>query len=209
MVALLAAAVALAAPDAAALTASWEGWRTTLDASARYPFRFTADEWARVARGDVMKRRERLDGTDRVLGVVWVDAPPDRTWIAIHDPHGQYVDDVVHEELPGSTESDRILYQRIDLPWPLTPRQWVIRVRNNLGLIAATRGAVWERTWELSDQRGAAAELPHAVWLPVNEGGWFLVDAAGGTLLGYHVRTAVGGIVPDEAALRWSFAAMD
>lgn len=180
-----------------------------LDSGARYPFRFTDGEWATLAAGKVAKRRERLAGTDRVLGVVWVDAPLDRTWLAIHDPHGTLVDEVVYEELPGSTPDRRYVYQRIGLPWPLASRQWVIEVVNNVPLIGASGGTFWERSWALSDRRGATNELPNAVWLPVNEGGWFLAEAAGGTLLGYHVRTAVGGLVPEEAALRWSFSTLE
>jgi hypothetical protein len=197
---------ALAAPPAAELQAAWERWRPELEAGARYPFRFSAAEWEALARGDVARRRERLEGTDRVLAVLWVDASPDLTWLAIHDPHGAAVHELYEEELPGTTPGRRIVYQRIALPWPLAPRQWVITVENNLPLASATRGAVWERTWTLSDQRGAAGEKANAVWLPVNDGGWVVAEASGGTLLGYHVRTVVGGVVPDEAAVRWSYA---
>lgn len=203
-------AVAVAAPDAAALSAAWETRRGLLDTHAVYPFRFSEQEWAALSKGEVLKRRDRLDGTDRVLGVLWVDDTVDRTWLAIHDPHGAAaVEEMVYEVLPGSTPVRQIVYQRIGLPWPLASRQWVIETTNNLGLMGASAGAVWERTWRLSDQRGAKNESATAVWLPVNEGGWFLADVAGGTLLGYHVRTAIGGMVPEEAALRWSFSTLD
>ncbi|MEZ4238960.1 MAG: hypothetical protein R3F59_22970 [Myxococcota bacterium] len=209
MLALLALVAAAAAPDAATLQQGWEAYRPALDARAKYPFRLDAAAWAELAQGRVYRRRDRLDGTDRVLGVRWIAADLDTTWVAVQDPHGDdYVDGYVHEELPGSTFQQRLLYQRIALPWPLQARQWVILVQNNLGLIGQTQGAVWERTWDLSDRRGAKAEDPKAVWLPVNEGGWFLARVGGGTLLGYHVRTSVGGVVPDEAAVRWSFSTL-
>jgi hypothetical protein len=203
--------VAVAAPSPTELDAAWERWRADLDAAARHPFRFDAREWEAVAKGQVAKRREKLDGTDRVVGLVWVDADVDTTWLATQDPHGEdYVDDgFVEEDLPGSTFDRRVVYQRYDLPRPLADRQWVIEVVNNGPLFRATDGAFVERSWTLSDARGAKAESPDAVWLPVNEGGWFLVEAGGGTLLGYHVRTSVGGIVPDEVALRWSFSTLD
>jgi hypothetical protein len=205
----LLAAVAAAAPDAATLEQGWERWRETLDGCAKYPLRFDADAYQRLARGEVLRRRDRLDGTDRVLGMLWVAADLDTTWLAVQDPHGEdFVEGYIGEELPGSTFQSKLLYQRIALPWPLQARQWVIHVQNNQKLVRRTDGAVWERTWELSDRRGAAAEDPKAVWLPVNEGGWFLADVGGGTLLGYHVRTAVGGVVPDEAAVRWSFSTL-
>jgi hypothetical protein len=199
---------AWATPTADALRADWERWRAQLDAAAVYPLRLTDDEWSALAQGQVARRRERLEGTDRVLGVRWVDADLDTTWLAIHDPHGAEIHGFVQEDLPGSTDQRRIVYQRIDLPWPVADRQWVIEVVNNVPLMRSTDGAVWERTWTLSDRRGARAEEPNALWLPVNEGGWFLARAAGGTLLGYHVRTVVGGVVPDEAAVRWSYATL-
>jgi hypothetical protein len=209
VVALLLAAGAAAAPDAATLERGWERWRAALDGSAKYPFRFDDEAYQRLARGEVLRRRDRLDGTDRVLGVLWVGADLDTTWLAVQDPHGdELVDGYVGEELPGSTFQAKLLYQRIGLPWPLQARQWVILVRNNQALIRATGGKVWERHWDLSDRRGAKAEDPKAVWLPANEGGWFLADVGEGTLLGYHVRTAVGGVVPDEAAVRWSFSTL-
>jgi hypothetical protein len=196
------------AVDAATLRAAWESHRPALDASARYPLAFDDGFWARVAGGQVGRRRDGLDGSDRVVAAIFVPAPRDRVWVAVQDPHGEIVEGFVDEELPSSTFERRVVYQRITLPWPLAPRQWVIEVRYNTALFASTSGGVWERTWTLSDQRGAPSEDPKAVWLPVNEGGWFLVEAAGGTLIGYHVRTDVGGLVPHEAATRWSFSTL-
>ncbi|MEQ1565055.1 MAG: hypothetical protein ABMA64_05410 [Myxococcota bacterium] len=197
-----------AAPSAEELESDWEKWRAQLDASAEYPLRFADDEWEKIAAGQVARRRERLDGTDRVLAVRWLSSDIDTTWLAMYDPHGAEIHSFLEEELPGSTFDRRVVYQRIDLPWPMAARQWVVEVRNNLPLIDATGGAVWERTWTLSDRRGARAESPDGVWLPVNEGGWFLAESGGGTLLGYHVRTVVGGVVPDEAAVQWSYATL-
>lgn len=199
-------APALAAPAAADLEAAWERFRPQLDAHGVHPFRLSSAEWASVARGQVARRREHLTGTDRVLGVRWVPADLDATWIAIQDPHFAILEGFYEEELAGSTFQRKVAYQRIDLPWPLATRQWVITVVNNLPLIAATERRLWERSWTLSPERGAKGEVANGVWLDVNEGGWFLCEAAGGTLVGYHVRSTVGGAVPDEVATRWSYA---
>lgn len=205
ILAALACAAAWAAPTAADLQASWDALRPALDAHARYPFHFSRKEWDVVAAGKVTRRRERLEGTDRVLGMVWIDAAPDTVWIALQDPHVLLTEGLVEEDLPGSTMERRFLFQSLDMPWPLSTRQWVILVENNQPLRDATAGAFWERTWDLSDRRGAVAEQDKAVWLEMNEGGWYLVRAGGGTLLGYHARTVVGGIVPDDMVTRWSF----
>ena len=62
--------VALAAqPAAEQLEQAWESHRADLDAHARYPFRFDAEAWKQLAEGKVYRRRDKLDGTDRVLGV--------------------------------------------------------------------------------------------------------------------------------------------
>jgi len=204
----IATALAAERPDAQALEAAWERWREPLQAHGRYPLTFSKQEWTRVAHGHVAKRRERLEGADRVVGMIWVDADPVTTWLSVQDPHGSGIEGMVHEELPGSTFQHRVLFQKIDLPWPMATRQWVIDVVNNQPLLEATDGAFWERTWTLSEQRGAKNEDPKAVWLPVNEGGWAYVDALGGTLVVYHVRSVVGGNIPDELATRWSFGTL-
>ncbi|HHO53108.1 MAG TPA: hypothetical protein ENK18_20095 [Deltaproteobacteria bacterium] len=208
MIALLVVNVAWATPSAGELQAAWERWRPKLDAHAVYPFRFSEQEWAKLAEGKVVRRRERLAGTDRVLGVVWSPTDLDTTWVAVQDGHGEVVDGFTEILLPGSSFQHKVVFQRIELPWPLAPRQWVIEVTNNRALKSATQDKIWERTWKLSDRRDLA-ELPkNGVWLDVNEGGWFFAEAGGGTLLGYHVRTVVGGIVPDEVATRWSFSTL-
>ena len=197
-----------ATPSAEVLRAAYEARRDLLDAHAIYPFTFTDEEWQRIAEGKVARRRQRMTGTDRVLGVVWSPADLDTTWLAVQDPHGKVIDGFVEEHLPGSTFEHKIVFQSIDLPWPLQSRQWVIEVVNNAALREASGGQVWERTWTLSDRRGASNELPKGIWLDVNEGGWFFCEAAGGTLVGYHARTVIGGIVPDEVATRWSFSTL-
>jgi len=206
---LIACSVALATPDAASLRSAVEAHRAAIDAHAIYPLRFTDEELQRVAAGHVVKRRERLEGVDRVLGLVWTPVPKDEIWVAMQDSeHWDYVDGFLEEHLPGSTFQNKIVYQRILFPWPFADRQWVIAVRNNLPLIEATGGAVWERTWNLSPERGAESELEKAIWVGLNDGGWFVVDAGEGSLLSYHVRTVIGGRVPDEVVVRYSMSTL-
>lgn len=199
----------LAPADAATpaeVRSAWEEHRAALDRHAVWPLSFDDAFWSRVAAGQVGRRRDSLEGVDRVVGMILVPADRDHAWVAIQDPHAGTVDGFVEEELPSSSFDRRVVYQRIGLPWPLQARQWVIEVKNNGALREATAGAVWERTWGLSSERGAAAEAANAVWLPSNDGAWLVVDAKDhGTLVGYHVRTSIGGVVPDEAATRWSY----
>lgn len=166
---------------------------------------FSDREWARLAQGKTIKRRERVDGADRVLGALWTSARKDPLWVGIQDEnHWVVVKGYVDEDLPGSTFQHRTLYQRIGLPWPFADRQWVVDVRSNQAVLKASNGSVWERTWTLSPRRGASVEDPDAVWVEQNEGGWVLVDLASGTLVVYYVRATVDGNIPDEAATQWA-----
>ena len=206
---LIVCSLASAAPEVASLRAALDAHRSAIEAEAVYKLQFTDEELARVASGQVAKRRERLEGVDRVLGLVWSPATMDAVWVAMQDSaHWDYVDGFLEEHLPGSTFQNKVVYQRILFPWPFADRQWVIAVRNNLPLIEATQGAVWERTWDLSPQRGAKNELEKAIWVDLNDGGWFVADAGEGTLLAYHVRTVIGGKVPDEVVVRYSMSTL-
>jgi hypothetical protein len=166
---------------------------------------FSDKEWSRLAADKTVRRRERLDGPDRVLGALWTEASHDQLWLAIQDEGCfETLEGYVDEDLPGSTFANRTLYQRIDLPWPFAARQWVVDIRSNRALLIASDGAVWERSWTQSDRRGAKAEDPDAVWVPETEGGWTLIGLAGGTLLVYHTRASPGGAIPEEAGTQWA-----
>lgn len=205
MLAWLLTAALAAEADPAALKADLAKWEAALDAQGKYDFDWTDKEMAALARGEVVKRREKHDGADRVIGAVWTPAPLPELWTAVQDEwHWGHVDGLIDERLPSSTFQDKILYQRIEAPWPFKDRQWVIRIVNNLELWESTGEQVIERTWDLSDQRGAKAEVKDGVWVPVNDGGWFAASAAGGTVVAYHVRATIGGNIPDDAASTWT-----
>ena len=85
-------ASAFAAPDVATLKAAWAEYEPALKEEAVYPLSFTDEEWAEVAAGKVARRRERLKGTDRVIGLVWADADLDTAWVAVQDSHVSVVD---------------------------------------------------------------------------------------------------------------------
>ncbi len=201
--------VALAAKppstDLGALKADVAQCEQLLQAEGKYHFSWTDAELERLAQGHFVKRRERQKGADRAIGAIWTAASMDEMWVAVQDEgHWGLVKGLVDERLPGSTFQHKILYQRLDMPWPFADRQWVIEVVNNQDLIAASGGKVWERTWSPSEKRGAAAEREEAVWVLTNDGGWLAADVAGGTLLVFHARTVIGGNVPEDAATSWS-----
>jgi hypothetical protein len=207
---LLGAGLALATPDAVALKSAWNEALPAMRAGARIPVTLPDSAFATLAQGGVARVREDLAGADRVLGAVWTDAPRDALWIAIlDDQHFTMVNGLYEEELPGTGALRKLLYQRLDLPWPLQDRQWVIDIRSNAELWARSGGAIWERAWTLADPALEVSASPDAVWSTTNEGGWLLVDAAGGTLAVYHVRAEIGGNVPDEASTQWAWSKLD
>lgn len=210
MSALLLAGLALAAPEAEALRRAWEAATPALRDAAVQPWSLPEEVWARLAAGQVARARLPLPGADRVVGALWTEAPRDALWIAIlDDQHFDPVEGIVEEQLPGTGALRKLLYQRLDLPWPLEDRQWVIDIRSNTALWRRSEGSVWERAWTLAEAALAPAPSPDALWSTTNEGAWLLVDAAGGTLMLYQVRAEIGGNVPDEASTQWAWSTLD
>lgn len=196
-------------PDAATLKASWERHRAAMTELAVLPLTFTEEEWAEVAKGEVARRRERLEGTDRVIGLIWVPADMDTTWIAVQDDHMDITKGYFQDILPGSKHDDSRVYARLNVPWPFATRHWVIHIVNNGPLREKTGGAVWERNWTLDTETPTYHRDNKGVWLDVNEGGWYYVKSGEGTLLAYHARTVVGGAIPDNLATSWAFGTLD
>lgn len=208
---------AAATPDAQALIRDWTAWQPVLAERARIPVQLDDDDLVVIAAGDVARHRERLQGTDRAVGAAWTDLPRDAVWIAILDDTCDTIaEGLTERHLPPEAPHQKLLFQHIAAPWPFQDRQWLIDIRNNDGLFAATGGAVWERHWALAaDQERLRAAVPDpafptddALWTPVNEGGWMLLDAAGGTLVVYNARADIGGAIPDDLATRWALSTL-
>lgn len=193
------------AADPAAVRADLERWDRALASHGKYTFAWTDEEIQTLADGNIVRRRQQLEGADRVLGAAWAPVGLAELWTAVQDEwHWGHVQGLIEEQLPGCTFEDRLLYQRLDLPWPFKDRQWVIRVVSNGALWEATNRQAIERTWELDPTRGARAEAPDGLWVDVNDGGWFAAPVAGGSVVVYHVRAVVGGNVPEETASTWT-----
>lgn len=202
--------VAWAAPDPAALQAAITSAEAALQKKGAFAITLPPGAAARLAAGEVVRTREDLAGADRVIGALWTDRPRDALWIAIlDDAHVDLVAGLTEAQLPGTGPLRKVLYQKLDLPFPLTDRQWVIDIQSNTALAATSAGQVWERSWVLGDPKAAVDADPDAIWTTVNEGGYLLIDAAGGTLLVYHVRSEVGGNVPDDASTRYAWSTLE
>jgi hypothetical protein len=202
--------VAQAAPTAEALQAAWQAVAGAVSAGARFPLTPRPSDLATVAAGGVARRRLADPQGDRAMGVGWSPYSQAALWVGIiDDQHFTLVKGLREQQLPGTTLTRKLLFQHLDLPWPLSDRQWVIELRNNEPLWRSTGGAAWERYWTLADAALAIDPNPEGVWLPACEGAWLLVDTHPGTLVVYQARTEIGGIVSPDVATTWALTTVE
>ena len=199
-------------------------WRSALERHGSYLSRqwssLDADGWRAVAAGEIGKRRiDTPGGHDGIFVIGFIDQPMWAVWIGVLDgKHGSLVSDMVEALLPGTNETEKVLYQHLVLPFPLSDRHWVIRVRNNRPLYEASQGKLCERSWDLDHRgTGALADLPaelnkdldDIIWTPVNDGGWLLVSVGDATLVAYTIRADIGGLIPRVLVTSLAMLKMD
>jgi len=201
---------ALAQPNAGELAQVWNDHHVTITAHTKAPILLSDEDFSVVAAGGVAKRRLSQDGPDRAIGVAWTPHSRAAVWVAIIDDiHNTMVDGLTEQRLGTSQSGGKLLYQRLDLPWPLNDRQWVIEIENDPVLARATTNQVWSRTWSLSTHRAPEVDDPEALWAPTLDGGWLAIDVADGTLIVYQARTTIGGVVPDGLVTSWAMSTLD
>ncbi len=207
---LLALNAALAKPSAQALADAWAKQFNIVSRHTAHPILLDDEDFERVADGKTAKRRLNQEGPDRVIGVGWTPHSRQAIWIAIIDDiHNTMVNSLHEKRLGKNSEGAKLLYQRLDLPWPFNDRQWVISISNNIALADASAGEVWERSWSLVDPIKDEPADPQALWIPTLDGSWIATPVENGTLLIYQVRTTIGGAIPDDLVTRWAMSTLD
>lgn len=172
-----------------------------------------------LLRGEVVRIRRRPaqdveDPSERVTGYRIVMQPRARVWVAALDPGFQATDLLTEHRLGEDETGASLWHQYLSLPWPVSDRQWVIRVGQRRDLAAETEDLVWELYWELAKSGEALAveslvagnlapitpeAAKDAVYVPANEGSWIMFRLEEGlTLVGYRVIARVGGSIPDS-----------
>jgi len=210
LLALLFLTPCFAEPTAKDLADVWAKNFSTLGQHTKQTVLLDDNDFRRVAEGKIAKRRLIQEGPDRAIGVGWTPHTRDAVWIAIIDEvHNTMVNSLYEQRLGTSTDGAKRLYQRLDLPWPFTDRQWVISISNNTALAKASANTLWERYWTLSDPIQGEPADPGSLWIPTLDGAWIAIPIGGGTLLVYQVRTTIGGAIPDELVTRWAMATLD
>ena len=210
LLALLTSSLALAGVSPAEIQESWAADAALRRSLGRYGAQLTGEDFATLARGDVVARIVRGQAGDRILGAVYTAAPLEAMWISVHDvAHRDSDDGVIYRELPGSFGTRQVLYTLADAPWPLEDRQSLVDIRFNRALYEQSEGRVWERTWTTADPALMRDPDPEALWMPTNEGSWQMVRVGGGALAVLSLRVHAGGSVPDEVGLRWGLMTLD
>ncbi len=201
---------ALGAPPAEALARRVAVTASDRSEHGRHVMPLTGTDLEQIAAGRVVRRRLRVEGTDVAVGAMWSDQPIDALWLAIlDDKHFKLVDGLFEEQLPGTAAGRKVLFQHIDLPWPFRDRQWVLEIDNNGALFEHTDGAVWERTWTLSDPAQARSAREDALWVSLNDGGWQIYSWPDGALLVYQVRASMDGWITDDLVTRYAMSTLE
>ena len=98
-----------------------------------------------------------------------------------------------------------MLYQLLDLPFPISNRFWIIEISSNADVYARSGGLLWRREWRsIENGQGEVYSLPlelqsgalSAVYAPVNEGSWTLLPVGVGTIVLYEGRADSAGNLP-------------
>lgn len=195
--------------DAVGLLALWASVEGSVRALAVVPPAPPTAALAREVDAGGIGRASVSEGGVAAWGVLPVSQP--LLWLTLTDDRlSENVNALTERALEGSWASPKLLYQRIDLPWPFADRHWVLRLANNARLAQAS--GVWERSWTVDPAalpRGRAeadaALFDASTALTVNRGAWLLVPVdAGHTLAVYQAWTDLGGNIPPEAADTWA-----
>lgn len=170
--------------------------------------------WEKVAAGKVARwvsgEEER-----RVVAVGLMDLPREAVWLSLTDDRmSEGIDGLTEVVLDGAWARPKLLYQRLDLPWPVADRHWVIRLSNNTTL--ATGTDVWERSWRVEEAalggaraRTDAEAFDASLAVQTNVGSWLLLRAEERTLAIYQAKVSLGGAVPDGAVDAYTRAQLE
>ncbi len=197
-------------PSAEQMRESWGALQPIVAAQATFPIVMQPRDFEAMGDGKIAKRRIREDGPDRAMGAMWAPLDRNQIWVAIlDDAHDNLVSALTETRLGPSQQGNKLLYQHLDLPWPVQDRQLVVEIQNNTEIARATEGVLWERSWDLADSKLMTDADPHAIWVPLATGSWLLFPVEDGTIVVYHARSTIGGRIPDEIVTRWAMATVD
>jgi hypothetical protein len=134
-------------------------------------------------------------GTERlteVVAVALMDSAPERLYEILTDVEkfAEFMPYVKISRAERQIDGTIINHQELSLPFPITDRQYDVRITNGI------RGDGTQRVWE-----SAWTHVPGSGNISETRGAWVLTEGGPGkTLLLYHVFTDPGGLIP-----RWAY----
>jgi hypothetical protein len=191
--------------DAATLQAAWSAIATAVATHAEFPPAPIPPDAFRAAATGEIDARIGAPPTRRVQAVGVLPVERTLAWLSItSDRLDEHVAGLEEVPIRGRWAAEKLLYQRIDLPWPFQDRHWVLQLRNNAALAAAC--GAWERSWHPANDsmaeartRTDTAAFDASLRVDDNLGGWILVPVGGQTLAVYQAHVSLGGSIPDGA----------
>lgn len=152
------------------------------------PFALTAAEQRQVARGDVIAKIVPLEGTGQSgVAIGTIAAPIDEVIKGIQDvkEHTKYFPRLMEASIVSSNGNERVVHQKIDVPFPLQDRYY--NITTTFSRSSAPRD-VFQLTWKYVQGSGNIVDTT---------GGWTLTPIdANTTLAYYHVRADIGTWLP-------------
>lgn len=174
-----------------------------------------SDVFVRAAKGEIVTGLVSVEGyaAKKAWGVGVFDVPIGRFWAAVNDDQSKVeVTQLDYAEILQGKACDapRRVFQFLPVPL-MTDRWWIINVRYNDALFAATQGRIREQTWASNGDwtvptATAKAWADQGMHINSTVGSWVLVDLDGkSTLVEYYTWADAGGSIP--AGIASSFAA--
>ena len=147
-------------------------------------------EWRRVERQEVVGRLLETEGSPvkEGLAVGVVQAAPDRVFRVVTD-NARFADFMPYVEISTVEEAPDgsvINLQRLDLPWPVSNREYKIQIVNTAEPDADP--AVWQSAWTHVEGFGNIEE---------SRGAWRVFACDDVALVEYQVLTDPGGRIPN------------
>lgn len=200
----------------------WEGALPSLNEHSKgHVPTLSQDEVKRLRSGKTIGRRLASEGeVDGALGIAFMPLSTEAVWVGgLDDQHAQLAAGLTEVWLPGTNLERKILYQHLDVPAPFSDRHWVVQIRSNAPLYAASEGKIWERYWDLDPrplselmlelEEGAVDLEDDTLTTPVNRGRWTIVQVSDGVYVLYEVYTDIGGPVPEELMVRFAMLSLE
>ena len=150
----------------------------------------TADEWRSIDDREVVSWMTEVEGSPIKEGVALglVEAPPERVFAVVTDNarFAEFMPYVETSTVEETADGALINFQHLDLPWPISDREYEIALVNEA--VADAEPPIWQSTWTHVKGFGNIEE---------SRGAWRIFACGEAALVEYQVLTDPGGRIPN------------